>query len=255
MRATGVAAGSDGFVRPFLQDDGQALSLHFTPVELQSRMSKRNPWHLEVDYTRTMMGFLLLQPVPARLAMVGLGGGSLAKFCRRLLPDCHITAVENNPHVIALRHAFAIPDDDARFEVLLEDGAAFIARTLGTLDVLLVDGFDHGGQPAALCTQAFYDHCFATLAPDGVLAVNLHLDDADYPLWVDRILRSFGGNAVEVPAPEKSNCIVLASRGAVISPHRVNAKKVLASMEPEARQQLREEFARAVWTMKDLEGP
>ena len=50
-------------------------------------------------------------------------------------------------------------------------------------DVLLVDGFDHAGQPAALCTQRFYDDCFAALRADGVLVVNLHYDHPDYPLW------------------------------------------------------------------------
>ena len=50
-----------------------------------------------------MMGFLLFIPSPARILMVGLGGGSLAKFCFRHLPDAAIDVVEINPHVIALR--------------------------------------------------------------------------------------------------------------------------------------------------------
>jgi len=239
-------------VKPFVCDDGSAQSLHFSLGALQSRMNKASPWQLDVDYTRTMMGFLLLQQAPAHIVMVGLGGGSLAKFCYRQLPGSRITVLEINPHVMELRRHFSVPDDDARFQVLLGDGAAWLAAQPAACDVLLVDGFDHQGQPAALCSQGFYDDCRAALTPDGVLAVNLHYDDADYPVWAGRIQRSFGGNAVEIPAPEQSNCIVLASRGAALSPRRLNLKHSLSGLDSEARQSLKAEFARIAWAMKDL---
>ena len=252
--ADATAAHGQKFAKPLVHDDGDSRSLHFTLDELQSRMNKRNPWGLEVDYTRTMMGFLLLAPAPASIAMVGLGGGSLAKFCYRQLPACRITVVEINPHVIALRRDFCVPDDDARFEVLEGDGAAFVASPGRNLDVLLIDGFDHAGQPDALCSQRFYDDCFSALAPGGVLAVNLHYDDARYPVWAERIRRSFGGNAVEIPAPEKSNCIVFASRGAPLSPRRIQLQTSLARLGSDARAELKPEFTRMVWAMKDLDG-
>ena len=153
-RAT--AAHGHSFARPFVHDNGDTRSLHFTLDELQSRMNKRHPWRLEVDYTRTMMGFLLLVPEPASIGMVGLGGGSLAKFCYRQLPACRITVVEINPYVIALRRDFCVPDDDAHFEVLQGDGAGFVAASGCSVDVLLVDGFDHAGQSDALCSQRFF---------------------------------------------------------------------------------------------------
>lgn len=251
----GEAAGSvpaQRCIKPFVRDDGTARSLHFTLDELQSRMNMRSPWQLEVDYTRTMMGFLLFKPAPAHMAMVGLGGGSLAKFCYRQLPGCLISVVEINPHVIALRGDFQVPEDDARFQVIEGDGAAFVASHVGAFDTLLIDGFDHEGQPAQLCSQAFYDHCFSALAPDGILVVNLHYDDPDYAVWVGRIQRSFGGNAVEICAVEKSNCIVFASRGAAISPRRMDLAASLCGLDRQARLQLRPELARVAWSMKDL---
>ena len=86
-----------------------------------------------------------------------------------------------------------------------------------------------------------------------LLAVNLHHDDVDYPVWAERLQRSFGGNAVEVPAPEKSNCIVFASRGAPLSPRRINLSRSLSRLDSAARQQLKPEFARIAWAMKDLD--
>lgn len=252
MSASAAPPDEDSFARPFVRDDGDVRSLHFTQAELQSRMNSSRPWWLEVDYTRTMMGFLLLHKAPVAIGMIGLGGGSLAKFCHHELADCRMTVAENNPHVMALRRSFKVPDDSDHFEILKADGAAFVAAHADAFDVLLVDGFDQQGQPASLCTQAFYDTCFAALKPDGVLVVNLHQDDADYMLWMERLLRSFAGNAVEIPAPEKSNGIVFASRGALLSPRRINLNSALSRLGAQGRAQLKQEFARIAWCMKDL---
>lgn len=240
-------------VMPFVRDDRGARSLYFSLDELQSRMDSRQPWQLDVDYTRTMMGFLLFQPAPLHIGMVGLGGGSLAKFCYRQLPACRITVAEINPHVIALRRDFQIPDDDDRLVVQQADGAAFVARHAGGFDALLVDGFDHQGQPAQLCSAAFYDDCLAALASGGVLAVNLHHDHADYPLWIARLQRSFNGNVVEVLAPEKSNSIAFASAGKPLSPRHLSLQAALGALDAKAGVQLKAEFARIMWCMKDLD--
>lgn len=237
-------------VRPFVKEDGAGKSLHFTLGELQSRMLTASPWQLEVDYTRTMMGFLLFHPAPARIGMIGLGGGSLAKFCHRYLPASKMLVLEINPHVIALRHEFQVPDDDGRFQVIAADGALFLRTEAPVFDVLLVDGFDHQGQPAALSTPGFYADCHAALAPDGVLVVNLHYDHPDYPLLVERIRRGFGGNAVEALSGEKSNSVVFASRGQAITPRSMSVRRALSGMADAARQQLKPELERIVWQMK-----
>lgn len=240
------------YVKPFVHDDGAAKSLHFTLGELQSRMLMQSPWRLEVDYTRTMMGFLLFQPAPEHIGMIGLGGGSLAKFCHHYLPSSRMTVLEINPYVIALRHEFQVPEDDHRFRVIAADGALFLQTETPGFEVLLVDGFDHEGQPAALCSQRFYDDCFAALSPDGVLVVNLHYEHPDYPLLVERISRSFSGNAVEIVTAEKSNSIVFASRGAAISPRSMSLQHSLSGLDEDARRQLKPELARMVWQMKNL---
>ncbi len=241
------------YTRPFVRDEGAARSLHFTLGELQSRMLTSQPWQLALDYTRTMMGVLLFKPAPGHIGMIGLGGGSLAKFCYRQLPASRMTVLEINPHVIELRREFAVPDDDARFQVIAADGALYLQAETPVFDVLLVDGFDHEGQPAALCTQRFYDDCFAALCADGVLVVNLHYDHPDYPLWVDRIGRSFNGNAVGALCKEKSNGIVFAAKGRAIAPRTMSLTRSLSGLDQEARRQLRPELAQIVWQMNKLD--
>jgi spermidine synthase len=238
----------------FVLQEGGTRSLHFTIGEIQSSMRVDRPADLQLDYTRTMMGFLLLNQQPHNIAMIGLGGGSLVKFCRRHL-TARMTVVENSPRVIALRKDFDIPDDDARLSVLQDDGAVFVRTLSGALDVLLVDGFDHSGQPAQLCSQAFYDDCFRALAPGGVLVVNLHADHPEHDLFTGRICRSFKGNAMQVMSMEKANCVVFAGRRRPVTLDALRNAAWARELAPQARRQLRGEFAHIGWNACALDDP
>ena len=55
-------------------------ALHLGSSMVQSAMRLTAPNELELAYTRCMMGFLLFHPNPIHIVMIGLGGGSLAKF-------------------------------------------------------------------------------------------------------------------------------------------------------------------------------
>jgi len=237
----------------FVVEERGTRSLHFTMGETQSSMRVDHPHELEIDYTRTMMGFLLLNARPRNIAMIGLGGGSLVKFCHRHLPSARMTVVENNPGVIALRKDFDIPEDDARLSVLEDDGAVFVRALSGALDVLLVDGFDQSGQPARLCSQAFYDDCFRALAPGGVLVVNLHADHPEHDLFTSCIARSFKGNAMQVLATEKANCVVFAGRRRPVTLQALRSLAWSHELQPQAHGQLRGEFAQIGWNACTLD--
>jgi spermidine synthase len=180
-------------------------------------MDIRQPDALNLEYTRTMMGFLLFVPEPTSLAMVGLGGGSLAKFCHRHLPKTRIKVIEINPHVIALRDEFHVPANGARFRVVLGDGAEFVRTPPRPFDVLLVDGYDHMGLPAALSSQHFYDDCHALLGPDGMLVVNLHCGHDRWQQQVARI-RAALTTPYLVVDDDEGNSIVFASRKYLSAP-------------------------------------
>lgn len=198
-----------GARRPFIHRRWNTTELQFAHGVSQSRMLTFAPDKLLIDYTRTMLGALVLVPQPRIIGMVGLGGGSQAKFCYRHMPDARIEVVENNPHVLALRRKFRIPDDDARFRVILDDGARLVQARRGHYDLLLVDGYDENGIPDALSTQRFYDDCRAALTGSGAMAINLYCDDAQR--HIDRLHRSFGRHRVMVlEEAHQSNRVALA---------------------------------------------
>ena len=205
-------------VTPTLIEEDGLLSLHFGFPTIQSSTMLARPERLVLDYTRTMMGFLLFQPNPGYIGMIGLGGGSLAKYCHCKLPESDFTAIELSPEVIALREDFGVPDDDRRFRVICDDGADYIRGRHESFDVLLVDGFDRNGQPEQLCSLGFYDDCHASLRPDGILVINLCADDPACASYVSRIHTAFSGKILAIDADEGENRIVFAAKSGRFPP-------------------------------------
>ena len=186
-------------------------TLHLGSQAIQSRMRVSRPWDLELAYTRAMMGFLLFNAAPQNVLMIGLGGGSLAKYIRKQRPQTHITAVEIDPRVIAAaRTHFDLPPDDATLDVIEADGALYVRQHPGSADIILLDGFDAGNQVAELATQTFYTACRRVLKPGGVLVVNLWGRDADFAEYFARLTRAFDGEVGWISVQDKTNVIVFA---------------------------------------------
>jgi len=159
--------------KPFVFDEGNMRSLHFDERMMQSAMLLDAPNELAFGYTKSMMGFLLINDEPKHILMIGLGGGSLAKFCYTHLPHTRITAVEINEHVIALRDQFLIPPNDERFQIVHMDAAKFIEQGTDHYDVILLDGFDADGLVATLLADDFIRSCQARLESNGILVTNI----------------------------------------------------------------------------------
>ncbi|MBW8327944.1 MAG: polyamine aminopropyltransferase [Thiobacillus sp.] len=183
--------------------------LHLGSRAIQSAMRVSRPWDLELAYTRAMMGFLMFNPMPQDVLMIGLGGGSLAKFIRRQRPQTHITAVEIDPRVIAAaRTHFELPPDDDTLAVVEADGALYVRQHPGSADVILLDGFDAGNQVEALATQTFYAACRRVLKPDGILVANLWGRDSEFAEYFARLTRAFDGEVGWISVQNKTNVIV-----------------------------------------------
>ena len=230
-----------------VQGPAGTLDLRFARGVAQSRMRIDAPHLLAVDYTRSMLGALLWQPRPRRIAIVGLGGGSQAKFLHRHLPGAVIDVLEINPRVLALRDRFHVPPDDDRLRVLLADAAEYLPTQRGRYDLLLVDGYDETGIPAALATPAFHAACRDALTgDDGVLATNLFC--ADHPMHFARLREAFAGRALLVEEPRQSNRVAFAWNGDDVP--RLHAPEEVAALLPDdAAVQLRDGFNRVVAAM------
>jgi spermidine synthase len=199
--------------KPFVVDNGQRRFLHFNFGSIQSAMDLSDPGRLALAYTRKMMAFLLFNRDPARLLMLGLGGGSIAKFCYRNLPHASLTAIEVNGDVIALRDEFGIPADDARFRVIHGDGATHLAKLSRQKDVILLDAFDRDGMAAGFGSAEFYRVARAGLSIGGVLVANLCGDSSSIAGQLDNLREAFKDQLLTVSVRKDGNIIAFGFKG------------------------------------------
>jgi spermidine synthase len=188
-------------------------SLHIGSDTVQSAMRIARPYDLELSYTRSMMACLLFHEALQDVLMVGLGGGSVAKYVRHHFPSARVRVLELNPQVVAVaRQCFLVPPDDARFEVVVGDGAEYMAREDVTADLIMVDGYDAESHVEALATREFYRHCRERLAPGGVLVVNLWGGDRQFNEVLKRIEAAFPAGTLCLPARKPGNVIAFGFR-------------------------------------------
>jgi spermidine synthase len=179
---------------------------------IQSAMRLDDPWALALDYTRCMMAFLLFHDDPRRALMIGLGGGSLAKFFHRMLPRLATRVLERDERVIATARAlFHVPPDDARLRIEHGDGIEALAPEC--CDLLVVDGFEDERTPAALTSPEFFDAAWCALEAPGALVMNLMDDDPDLDRHLRRLEHAFDGTVLCLPALRDPNVIALALKG------------------------------------------
>jgi spermidine synthase len=236
---------------PYVVESGRLRSLHFNAEEIQSAMWVDRPDALYLEYTRLMMGVLMFVPQPRSIAMIGLGGGSLAKFCYRYLPEASIVAVEVDSDVLALRDRFCVPQDDARLSIRQADGADFLLQAeAASVDVLMLDAYTADGVPAALGSQAFFDEC-ARVVGNGVLVANLHEAHADFALHAARIRRSFGAT-LEVREGVRGNCVVFAGGLEFAKSTRQLAVRRPQDLDRAAWSQLKPVFGRILAATRDM---
>src|SRR5690606_1757511 len=107
------------------EQDG-VRSLHFGTKWTQGAMRVAIPDAIELEYVQQMMLWTLFLQNPRAIAQLGLGAGTLTKFCHQHFPDAAIQAVELAPAVTAIsRLHFGLPPDDDRLHVVHMDAMAF----------------------------------------------------------------------------------------------------------------------------------
>lgn len=220
-----------------ISEEAGVRYLHFGSTWIQGAMRIARPWHLELDYTREMMASLLMREdsrFPRKVLLIGLGAASLTKFLYRNFPLSMLTVVEIEPRVVAAaRQFFKLPDDPKRLNIVIADGAQFIADNDKKYDLILVDGFDEDARPGELDSLPFYQLCRSRLSDSGVLAVNLLGRSRGYAASLERLREAFETRALAFPSTESGNVIALAATGAAIRISLDDLKEQAATLKAE----------------------
>ena len=216
-----------------VMDDGHIRSLHFGNAVRQSATDMSRPEYLVLNYTRAMMGSLLFNPSPAKILLIGLGGGSLAKFLLHHFPRCTIDAVELRELVVKLANGYFLLPEDQRLRIHIAEGAGYVRHLASVAssyyDLILIDAYHSAGMDDNMAEQQFLHACFQLLTADGLMAINLWGRDQPHYGRARRALQQcFAAKPLLLPAEGTTNVIALALR-------RANHKRSLKSAESHAK--------------------
>ena len=189
-------------------------SLHFGTEPRQSALSLRYPNRLELAYLRAMFSALLFIDGPHRVLLIGLGGGSSARFLLEQFPNSTVDAIERRPAVVAVAHDYFGLPHDTRLSVHIGEASqlvAALARQQGEVyDLILIDAFDHLGMDPSINALDFMAACVTLLHPRGVLDMNLW---GSHPVSLKQsiaLLKTcFPGKAFRLEVPNRGNVIGL----------------------------------------------
>ncbi|MDO6385786.1 MULTISPECIES: spermidine synthase [unclassified Uliginosibacterium] len=206
------------------EEDGVRY-LHFGSEWVQGAMRLRRPVDLELEYTRDMMAGLLLREGfsaeakwPKRILLIGLGAGSLTKFCYWKLPQARVTTVEISEEVWTAASAlFKLPPEDLRLSIVIGDGVEYMQRPSPKYDYILVDGYDEDAKVGLLDSLPFYQACWARLNDGGILATNLFGRAQKYAAPLKRLGEAFEGRSLALPPCASGNVVALATRGVPVA--------------------------------------
>ncbi|MEY4683981.1 MAG: hypothetical protein RLZ25_440 [Pseudomonadota bacterium] len=189
-------------------------SLHFGSSARQSAMDLAFPNQIELTYLRSMLIPLLFVARPQRVLLLGLGGGTLARFFLQYFPGTRIEAVELRHGVVEVAQAYFQLLIRPPLEVHVTDAHHYLERQVslahGQFDLIFVDVFDAQGPSVVLEEPEFFSRLSALLAPRGAVAINLWSGEG--AAWREiqaRIHEHFRGILATLSVPGRGNRISL----------------------------------------------
>lgn len=185
----------------------------------QSAMSLARPERLIFHYERLMSLAFVLARRPRSALLLGLGGGSMARYARHAWPDCTLTIVERSAEVIDLARRWFGVDE----EIIAADADTFLRGTRRHWDVILVDLYDAAG--VVRPTEGFWERCVRRLGPDGVVAVNWaeFAGNDGGRAEAEKLARLLPHTLYITPSSRRDNLIQFASAAPLPEPEAVDA--------------------------------
>ncbi len=163
-----------------VSDEGDRLCMAFRlrtgqVNSLQSCMLKADHDTLVFDYSKSVMVGLLSTPLPKRILVLGLGGGSIPRVYAKLYPKATIDVVEIDPAVVQVAAEWFDFKASANVKVHVKDGRQFVKQAgvfKQSWDLIVLDAFNGDYIPEHMMTREFLEECKAILTPNGTLVAN-----------------------------------------------------------------------------------
>lgn len=192
-------------------------SLHFGNKTQQATMFLYNPMLLVHKYTQAMMTPLCWHR-PDRVLMLGLGGGSIAKYLLHFFDHVQIDAVELRPAVIAIaQDYFALPKDSERLHLHYCAAEDFLqdVDASGRYDLIVVDLFLTAREKdVSVGLGEQLDKLASLMSAKGSMCINVIGDNVEKHPQLRELQRIFPDNLYQMQV-EQSNIVLLACNGGI----------------------------------------
>jgi spermidine synthase len=230
-RSQSRVAGPSELDQPTISEADGVRYLHFNTDWIQGAMRMSDPAELVLEYTAQMMAWLLFLDPPREeaIGLLGLGAGSLARFCLKHTRS-PVAVVEWNHKVTGACYMFFRLPGSSRLMIEHEDAGVWVADPInaGHCPVLMVDLYDAQARGPVRDSVKFYRDCRRVLGETGILVVNLFGDHDSFPRNIDNLDAAFNGRLAMLPEIDAGNRIVLAFSGPPIA---IPAADLLARAE------------------------
>ncbi len=169
---------TDSFEEVWITQTGSLRSMHFCSPSnhIQSCCDLDRPRRAVFLYQKMILVATALITPPNRIAVIGLGGGSLTMHMRHLYPNARIVHVEINPRMKDYAKRFFLFQEDSKMEFYFSDAAKFFQSETGRMqqpfDLIVLDAFDKFSAPAQFFHRGFYQGLLEKLTVHGLLLGN-----------------------------------------------------------------------------------
>jgi spermidine synthase len=222
------------YARVVQSDDGERR------LELNEGQAIHSVWRADTVLTNNYWDAFLVDPAaalgrpPARLAILGTGGGTTARAYQRYFPDTVVDAVEIDGELLDIgRRWFGLrPGPNLRLHAA--DARPFLRTATERYDAIFVDAYRQPYIPFYLTTKEFFALVREHLTPEGVVAINIGHPESSHSL--EQVLTATVGTAFANVARDpvtRVNTVLMASDGPLSAERLAGAAAALpADLRP-----------------------
>jgi spermidine synthase len=173
---------------------------------------------------------------PARIAILGNAGGTVARSFGHFFPRTRVDAVEIDSELTELGRRF-LDLHNPRMRVFAEDARPWLERSDGGYDAIMVDAYRQPYIPFYLATREFFELTRQRLAPGGIVIVNVGHPEGGEELErvLGRTMAAAFPRVLRYPI-EETNTLLVAGEGALSGARlRANLPALPPPLRPQAR--------------------
>lgn len=129
---------------------------------------------------------------PQRVLVIGGGAFSLPMALLDYFHDISVDVVEIDPLLVELARRFFTLKDDARLQIITDDGRRYIEACQSRYDLIIIDAFSEFDVPKPLLSYEAAQHYSRVLTKDGLIAMNFVADyHGTQPSLAHELLETF----------------------------------------------------------------